>query len=271
MNERSDGTAPGGERPPWKLIGPLLAVHAVIALGTMCSFAWQPRGVFPETLIVSLVSSQGSLVGMWAAFGGPARPWRLLITTLAALGWAWLLEEAFPESDARYWGYFLFAQTVGTSLPLVGLRFCGLAIARHKPGDSAPEMQKLQFSLRALLAWTTALAALMGIVQMMPREFRETFTSPEQVLPACGMFAALAMLAVGALWIALGTRWPVARVAMFGLAAIAAVVGISALLHSPGALVILALPFLCGLWLVGSLWPFRVLGYGLAWRRSVRL
>jgi hypothetical protein len=195
----------------------------------------------------------------------------LLLATLAALGSVCLLEKGYPELDVRYWGYFLFAQTVGTSLPLVGLRFCGLGIARRKPDDSAPQMQKLQFSLRALLAWTTALAALMGMVQITPREFRETFTSAEEALPVCGVFGAIALLAVAALWIALGARWPVARVTTFGLAAAGAVVGLFTLQGSSGFLVILTLPCLYGVWLVGSLWVFRVLGYRLAWRRAIRL
>ena len=270
MSDPSDGTAPGSERHRWKLIGPLLAVQAVIALGTMWSFAWEPRGIFPEILIMSLVTSQGSLVGMWAAFSGPARPWRLLIVTLAALAWVWLLEKGSPESKVRHWAYFLFAQSLATSLLLVGLRFCGLGVVRRGPVDSAPEMQKLQFSLRALLAWTTALAALMGTVQMMPREFREAFTSPV-VFSVCGMFAAFALLAVGALWIALGARWTVARVAMFGLAAAGAVVSLLMLWGSFRFPVIVAFPLLSALWLVGSLWVFRRLGYRLAWRRSVRL
>ena len=271
MNDPSDGPAPAGRRHPWKLIGPLLAVHGVIALMAIWILAREPRGYLPQVLILSLLASQGSLVGIWVAFGGPATPCRLLVGTLAALGAVWLLEKSFPESQARYPAYMLLAQTLATSPPLLGLRFCGLRIARPEPDHSGPQMQKLQFSLRALLAWTTALAFLMGMLQITPEEFREPFTSRGGILELGVLLGADALVALAALWTALGTRRSVLRATLFGLAAAGAVVGVTMIDGRSRLAPILTFAFGCALCVAGSLCVFRVLGYRLVWRRSVRL
>lgn len=262
--------APVVKRHCWKIRLCLIG-HLLVALGMMAFLGFnEPMGMgLLSILLISLMVSQGSLLGIWAALGGPPTPWRFVAVVVGSVLLIWALDTAFPQRDAEIWGYFILVQLIATSLPLIALRFRGLGLTL--PGDDLPgEKQRLQFSLRSLLEWTTAVAVLLGMLQMTPENFREPFTTWDGLAAMCGIFGADALLALATLWIALGARVLVARVAVFALTAIGVVIGVT--VADPGSTPqTLLLPILSAVWMILSLWPFRSAGYRLIWRRVVRL
>lgn len=269
-NDSSDADLAGSGRRRREPIATLLIAHGVLALVTILGMGIG-KGNLPEPiflLFISMAIGQGSLVGIWVAFGGRATPWRLIGGTVGLIGWMWCLDIGLPQSEAHYWTYYVLAQTVGTGLPFVALRFCGLGIHRHRPGSPTPKKQGLQFSIRALLEWTTALAVLLGTLPMTPWEFRRPFASVEFEL--YGLFGSCALLALIVLWTMLAVRWPAARILVLGLALTATVtVGIPTFPATLGYGILFYAS--TALWLIVSLWVLRRGGYRLAWRGSVGL
>lgn len=268
-NDSSDADLPGSGRRRREPITTLLIAHGVLALVTVLGMGIDGRNL-PEPfflLFVSMAIGQGSLVGIWIAFGGRATPWRLIGGTVGLIGCTWCLEIGLPQSGAYYWTYYVLAQTVGTGLLLVALRFSGLGINWRPPGSPAPEKQRLQFSIRSLMEWTAGLAVLLGTLPMTPEEFREVFA--RETLGAFGVFGSSALLALATLWISLGTRRAVARILVLCLALVAASVSMTIVLPGLGGGILLSV--CCVFWLVSSLWVLRRAGYRLAWRGSVRL
>jgi hypothetical protein len=275
MDDPPDAVAATTGNRRRKVIVSLLVIHGALAVLSLIVTGTNSSGGPPwfpiELMVMTLAISQGSLLGIWAALGGPPAPWRLLATAAALVACMWLLPGLFVDADVEVWTYVVFTQMVGTSLPLLALRLRGLGIVRPTPSDPEPELQKLQFTLRSLLEWTTALAVLLGMVQMTPEDFREAFTSWQGGLEIVAIFGGDALLALAALWTALGARWTAARLLLLGLAGGVAATGI-AVVDAPYRLITaLAFLLLSVAWLVGSLWVFRVAGYRLAWRRAIRL
>jgi len=269
-NDPPDVDLAGCPRRRRKLIAALLIVHGVLALATMgwLGSGWGDSSGFLSFLLTSSAFGQGSLLGIWIGFGGRATPWRLIGTTIGLVVCTWCLKMGFPHADMHLWGYCVLPETIGTSLLLVLLRFCGLGITWHAPGSPAPEKQKLQFSIRSLMEWTAALAVLLGTLPMMPEQFRLVFI--RDILEFCGLCGSQALLTLAVLWTTLGTRWPVARILVLG--PVLAAAGSMAMIDSPLSFgeAILHLAF-HAFWMVVSLWVLRRAGYRLTWRRTVRL
>jgi hypothetical protein len=73
------------------------------------------------------------------------------------------------------------------------------------------------------------------------------------------------------LWIALGTRWWAARLLLLALSG-AAVGFFLSWVEPPGdASLFVVFPACYAIWLGGSLFPFRLLGFRLIWRQRARL
>ena len=274
MNAPPESQKTDNRKRHWRLVGPLLAVHGTVAVATVAGMGTALGGgdELLTFLLMSLATAQGSLLGIWVALGGPPTPWRLIGAVVTLVGLMWVLYAAFPGSGVEVWAYFMLAQSLATSLPLLALRFRGLAVALPDPDDSAPQMQKLQFSLRSLLEWTTALAVLLGTLQMTTEEFQKPFTSWQGLAEIGALLCADALLALAALWMALGARSPGARMLMLGLVLVGSAFAIASTLDD--SLLLTWIPLfvlLSTLWLIASLWVFRVLGYRLIWRRTVRL
>jgi hypothetical protein len=271
MDERPVNATAQSSQQHRKRIGLLLAVHAAAALVTMAVMAGPPPGEFLETLFVSAALSQGSLLGIWAALGGRATPWRLVGAVVGLVAWMRTLDATFPDSDVQLWAWILLSQTIATSLPLLASRFWGVAVARWSANDAISQRHRLQFSIRALLEWTAALAVMLGTFQMTSEGFRRWLADENVILMLLRIIGPNALIALAALWITLGTRWTLARILALGLTAAAVVPILMTVPFFWTLLSFIVLSLLCSFWLIGSLWVFRAAGYRLVWRGRIRL
>lgn len=275
----TEGLPPPGEaaRIPgpvrrWAAVGWLASIHVLLGLWGML---WMHDEVVDESdlsgmFVISLAMSQGSLLGIWAALGGRGWPWRFVPSVLAIYVAMWSFELVLPDSDGKYWTYFLMVQTIATALPLLVLRLTGLRLVRRLPDGAAGPLEPVQFSILRLLEWTTALAILLGLLPATPDEFRTVFNDTEGLWFIFGLFGADAFLAVAGLWVALGVRWTAGRASVLVVAVVAFFIIIS-ILPSAGPDEFWLLPPFCAAWVVGSLWVVRASGYRLAWRGVIRL
>lgn len=259
----------------WLLIGLVVAANVLAAL----VFAlYEPMGG-PETwtyyALAGMQPSHGSLLGFWAALGGKATPWRLVVAVVGVTAWVSVLEkfDAGHGDDAAIWGTVLLMQMGLVSVLLMVARFLGVeltdTLASEPAQTSEPAGQWVQFTLRALLSWTTALALLLGSLHYLPKPPLREIADNIAVLAAilCGG----ALIALGAIWITLGARWAPARYVVLGLSG-GVGIGLMYAVLGPGETLVLSVFCVAEtVWLVGSLWLVRLAGYRLVWRRRVRL
>ena len=120
------------------------------------------------------------------------------------------------------------------------------------------------------MSWTTAVAVLLATLHYCPKELLEfVFAEP---LFLVGFLLSNALIALGALWIALGVRWPAVRIVVLMVTSIAGVTIFRlATGYSTEAWEIVTYFVAQAVYLVGSLWLVRLAGYRLVWRRRVRL
>lgn len=249
----------------------LIAAHLVGAiLGMMIMLRRDSATYLLIVWAISLASAQGSLLGIWVALAGKARPWRFAVLIVVLVTVTRMVDVRFGDSHLQGWGYFLLAQMIGTGMPLFLMRFLGMEMAKEMPDDSTLVVYRAQFSILALLEWTVVVAILLGLVPMMPEEFRKPFTSPEECCVVFGLFGLDAFLGMASLWIALGTRWTPLRGLVLGLIGMFLGLFLAMMMPDPEVLLIIVFPVFHVLWLVASLWVFRTVGYRLVWRRAVR-
>ena len=253
----------------WLLIGLVVGVAALIDVVLLP----QPRRGAPDwvdLLMFSVAPSQGSLLGLWAALGGKATPWRLVAGFAAAVACIW----ALGDSDLAFWACVLLVQMVAMGALLLVARLLGLELAddfRHdSAGESTAEGQWVQYSVRSLLSWTAACAVLMSTFHYLPKEPLGEFFQ-DAAIGAAIVVSSLAV-AVGALWVTLGSRWPAGRIAGQGLAPVVGTIALWLVVGSRGGLwEFVAFCLFQAAYLVGSLWLVRVAGYRLVWRRRGRV
>ncbi len=159
-------------------------------------------------LRTSLLAGQVGLVTVWAILGATRWfiRWPMAIVAAAALAAPALVSQVYAHDT----GALFIVQTAALCLICGVLRSqgYGLRLRSETPtgeaaGDSGPA-RFLQFSIRDVLFWTTALAVILGIAQQ----------SGSLTLTA-GVLAGIVLVA--ALWAALGggpawLRWPVLAV-----------------------------------------------------------
>ena len=265
----------------WLLIGVVVAVTAVIDLAII-PWVWA-SGVSDWLLwtLFAMAPCHGSLLAVWIALGGKATPWRLVAAVLGVAAWMWI-SHWFPDSDphsmremfVEVWTTDLTAEMFVLSGLLMLARLLGLELTDTSHGDTtqavADDTQWIQFSLRTLMSWTTAVAVLLATLRYFPKW--PLVTVLNEPLPYAAILLGDALPALGALWLALGSRWPVKRIIVLVVASIGSVTifrltgGLGAELWQIATFVVAQ-----AVYLVGSLWLVRLAGYRLVWRRRVWL
>jgi hypothetical protein len=183
------------------------------------------------------------------------------------------MDMKFP-SDAdiarAFWASILM-YALGVSLVLLIVRWFGLRIAptgcETRDAAKTAELPRSQFTLRALLEWTTAVAIVLGLGAYASRgrwrDFTEFITRPGLMVVGVGSLFALA-----AVWAALGTRWPVPRYLALALTW-GALIAIRPSFSDYSAWASAGHYSVQAVWLLGSLWVIRLAGYRLLWRGRV--
>ena len=262
----------------WLLIGLVVAANVLAALVFALYEPWWGTVTWSYYALAGMQPSHGSLLGFWAALGGKASPWRLVVAVVGLTAWVSVLEksDAGRGGDAAIWGTVLLMQMGLVSVVLMVARFLGAELTDTPAGEPAntsePAGQWVQFTLRALLSWTTALALLLGSLHYLPKPpVRKIVSDPEGIAVLAAILCGGALIALGAIWITLGTRWPPARYVVLGLSGGVAIGLMYAVLGSGQAWEIGVFCVAETLWLVVCLWLIRLAGYRLVWRRRVRL
>ena len=220
-----------------------------------------------DILFFALPFSQISVAGIWLALGRAPSPLRILGAGGVLIGWISLAhyQESFLL-PSEYAILFLAILASVTALALVarlrGFRFTEISASASKDiANPGP----WQFTIARMLAWTTVLAILLGVLKWIGVFSEYPQWSPVESLVALVLLGpGRAVVALAALWAAFGTRLIIARILVLALAE-AASISFPYLTGSPGPLDLrlLAVLALEAAFLLGSLLFFRLLGYRL--------
>jgi len=261
----------------WILLGIVVSVNLLLECAAIATEPFHGPGRLVGYVVIAIPPSHGSLLGFWAALGGRATPWRLVVVTVGAVVVMRLLASAnFGPVGPEMLVFLLLLQTGVVSLVLMIARFLGAELTDALRPDAAapvaPDRQWIQFSLGSLLSWTTAVAVLLATLHYLPRKALEELTSgPDGGAILAAILGAGTLIALGAVWITLGARWPVGRYILLFLAS---GIGIAVMSIVIGSDEVGTISIFCVTQIVcvtGSLWLVRLAGYRLIWRRRVRL
>lgn len=239
--------------PLWLVATLLVNTACLAAVAGMSS--WQ-FNLLTATLL-ALAFSQISLAAIWAGLGAGRFVLRFIAAIAVAGGWLGLLSWVGPNATELLG--LLGLQMLCVCGPLLLARVFGIRLTR---GDQTPlDHRPLQFGIAHIMAWTTVVAAMMGLARVIPlpsqNAVRELMLGP--------IFATLALLAV---WAALGTSHVGLRLLVVLLASPLLGLGAYKMLTPPQAPQEFPLEFalmtgLQGVLLAGSLWIFRLGAYRL--------
>jgi hypothetical protein len=263
---------------PWLLVVLLLAATLLVDLVALSTvFSDRELGPPPphwaDVCLISLAMSQVSLVAIWTGLGGRSLPWRVLALVATIVAWARLLAWSYLEPEATPWrqavnNLMLAAQSACVLLPLFVVRFTGLELTRtgdaQRTERTAAGRSRLQFSLRYLLSWITVLAVVLGLFQ-----YAFDYRQLPALTPIWRELAAVSLgnvaLTLAAIWVALAARRPVLRAVVLALTTAAVVAAYNTVGCGDPYWPCAAVCVLQVVWLVSSLWVFRVAGYRIVW------
>ena len=271
----------------------LISLLLLVTLAVDCVMPW-------SSVMDAVLFAQAVLLAVWAGLARGPLPWRLsgMIAGIALCNIRCLIHPfnpTYPFNDFRFeialLTKVLSVQVVHIVAILMVARCCGVGLelcpneGSHESSD--PAEPRYQFSLGYLLWWTTGLAVLLSMVRCITlyakdyEYMHEIFVSFWRGGEA-PMLISIGLIALAAVWTALGNRWLVLRVILLVSAvATAAAVEIWAIAQSS----LPASPFFyltqwrdsvtfshlpLAAWVVGSLLVFRVAGYRIVERRPVR-
>jgi hypothetical protein len=252
-------------RRPQRWIVLLIAFHAVLVTLTVLLALKSPEAWLPEWIgevLLMWFPSQGILLSVWAALGGRGTPWRALVAMLAVIICARML---LNELD---FALVLFTSQMMNLTPILLIaRLTGLELQHPATRHASGDMQRFQFSLRRLLAWTTALAAVLGATHYFPEDFDFSDYFNQE---SCAIHASCGLVALMSIWTSLGRRWRVLGLISCGLAVGIGTVALEHYVGFLGYLMFARLLIYQALWTTGSLCVVRWAGYKLTWRWRFR-
>ena len=126
------------------------------------------------SVLFTLPFSQVGLAAIWVGLGVPSAPWRLMGGFLVVACWSLALAVTLGNDvpvgyTSTHWTALLLGQTLAILVPLSIARASGVRLAHTPATDptrgTAVERTPWQFSLGYLLAWITAVAVVLGMVQ----------------------------------------------------------------------------------------------------------
>ena len=243
------------------LIGLLLAVVVLIdaVAWTIAAPSLVGRSVVVKVLIISLLCSQASLLGLWAGLSRQPSAWRLvgLVVGIMVLSWCFSSLASPPRMALPF--VALLCQAIFVLAPVAILRSLGMIAYGLSPGAVDEGRRPGQFSIRDLFAWTTAVAICLGLIRYVvpPHDLSDLVYIWHEIAILHIGFAALA-LAVA--WMVLGKRYLLGRFVLVFLASLVTI-GSNAFWHiGPTSFYYVLLTLLQIVWLSGALMVVRVAG-----------
>jgi hypothetical protein len=259
-------------RHHWKSIG-LLLLTTVVIDGVIASIARERRdsAVFIWAAFIGLMLSQTSLAGIWMGLGRTPSPLRILGAIGVIIAWSFVFSERHP-ADINQLIVVLMLPFATISACLLLARWRGLHCVDTFDPVSRVESDRSpwQFSISNLLAWTTVLAIILGVFKWLG--LLASLPDPHlKIVDVVILGPGLVLVAVAALWMALGARPPIRRTPALVLA-VAVSIGATCLIEPPQPrdfAVIAWFMILDAVFLVGLLLVFRRVGYRLRWKRRL--
>jgi hypothetical protein len=194
----------------WVVFGWILLLINLLAgsLAMNAGMGWRPEESMPSA---ALIAGQMGLCVVWAFMGDTTwtARWPAMILATAGLFFLWLY---FGNTwGQRIWTELLVLQVVTLSVLCGGLRLRGFRLLileqqDHLPATEVARRRPLQFGIKHVLIWTTALAILLGAA----RGLDLLRWQAAQELVRSGLFWKLtvattsAIVIIVALWVALG-------------------------------------------------------------------
>jgi len=211
-------------------------------------------------LLLPLAPCQGSLLSLWAAFGGKGTPWRSVVSVLGVVSYYIVVRRHFDDREfLGIWVAILTLQTLLFVAALLLARLCGLELCRP---DSHRMETVLQFSLARAISWMTAIGISLGVLLSLPKWHHLIGEMEQRVCLPCIIVAAASS------WSALGRT-------EFGLrlGCVAISVAIGTFMLGTNWVEFVGIAFelsVLAAWLAVSLAPVRLAGYRLTWRWRFR-
>jgi hypothetical protein len=237
--------------------------RAHIVLGTVCMWTFAALGLGNKLalLLLPLAPCQGSLLGLWAAFGGKGTPWRPLASVLGVVSYCFVVHRYSDDWFLGTWVAILTVQTLSSVAALLLARLCGLELSRQCSDRIETACSVLQFSLARAFSWMTAIGISLGVLLCLPKLCHVIGEMELRLCLPCSIVAAASF------WLALGrTRFGLRLVAVVLSVAIGTfVLGTSNCLWVEFLGIAFELMVLAAL-MAGSLTPVRLAGYRLTWR-----
>jgi hypothetical protein len=250
----------------------LLVVHVIAGIFLSTSVWACPQGssyLGPRDIglivVLAVVYCQSCLLALWAALSHAA-PWKRMVGLVCGTIY---LDILVPASLSTRVPFFLHELpvflTVIVTASLLVVRFRGFEFLRIIDGLTDQNRWGLQFSIRGVMLWTFAMAALIasvkGLRQLAPPLDEGFFLST--------LSASFAVIGVASLWATLGAPPPIARSITVILVPplLDAIVSFAAgITHWYAVFIILFITLLQTLALLGSLLVIRSCGYRLVKR-----
>jgi hypothetical protein len=269
MDEASNDTEAGRQRTLSPLLRQTLTGAALLSATAAMGGAYtlDDRSHF---LVPALIFSHSTLLAIWIAWTGRASPWRFAIIYAAHIvglaAWhCWETDALYVDDDATDFVWITGTQIVLASLAFFFVRFLGVEISRPIRGldaDGNASRQWFQFSLAAMLEWTTAVAVVLAASHYLP-------DWPWHDSGVFGFLGTVTILSTCTLWTLLGTRWWLARTLALFAAATAALgvfwwLGVGEAFWDRTGFIAIDIVYL-----TIPLGVVRWLGYRLVWRRRV--
>ncbi|HEX2475902.1 MAG TPA: hypothetical protein VHK01_14220 [Lacipirellulaceae bacterium] len=172
----------------------------------------------PDHFGYLLVSSQISLLVIWAVLGAVSWQWRLpavLAVSPLVIGFSGAISGSWW---GQAWNVTMIFATVAVALVSVWLRWRGFRLERPKAkapsNDEIESMAANQFGIKHMLVWATAIVPLLLLLRGIDFLVLGGVQDLESAFAATAVASSLATVNLVAIWAVLGGGLPIVRIAL---------------------------------------------------------
>jgi hypothetical protein len=255
-------------RATW-IVADLVTLHCVLHVAAISAIS---RGM-PPVLTLSpsdlvmyslfmLGPSQGILLGFWIAFGGGQFLWRAIPTALGGILYVWCFSRTH-DGWLQEWLKFSLAAVAVSLAVLLAARCTGLRLTRQS--DRTAAAGPFQFYIRDMLAWTTAVAVVLGTWRCLPAD---ALGFLQRSIPGVA-FISVPLVAIVSMFSALREGRLLFGTVLLPLTIVLGAKLMYVIINERSWWYFVFLLSSVAFWLIGSFLVLRFTGYRLAWRPSL--
>ncbi|MGA2034136.1 MAG: hypothetical protein ABSG68_17980, partial [Thermoguttaceae bacterium] len=236
-----------------------VALHVIATLVIRVSSPGNGRSGLLLFALFMLGPSQATLLAILVAFGKGRFLWRVLPTVIGAIAYLRYVRISDPDFMPLTIG-----QLAVTGVLLLVARVVGVELVRFK--DLPRVSRQLQFSIRDMLLWMTALAVVLSAAHYLPERWFPSLP----VSAAIVVFGSFALVAIASMPLPLCSRWLPARLLLLPLMIGLGTAVLASRSYTWPAWYYGLLLVLMSAWITGSLLVVRWAGYRLTWQWPFR-